>query len=133
MGTYPTNKMGYAGPDYCIVRESLIPHPAADSNAAADTKQAAYTSWCKGKLLGARAVIGTAGTATTAGFTIKVGTTSVGTIVCGTTAALGAVEGTITATAFSKGGTVNAHNINSDDGLVADIFLLWERTFDESE
>jgi len=75
--------MTYDNPKYGADRTTMIAFET-DSNAAASTEQARFRNFVAMKVKEVRAVVVAAGTATTMGYNILKGTSSIGAVVCGT-------------------------------------------------
>lgn len=75
--------MGYSDPNFTIRREACMP----PTTAGATTEGSKFRSFQKARLVKAHATVITAGTNAGHGYTIRHGTTSIGTISLGTSAA----------------------------------------------
>jgi hypothetical protein len=75
--------MSYDSPNYAVRRE----HFGGETTAAATTEAAKFRTFQKTLLKKVHAVVTTAGTATTHGYAVYSGTTSIGSIALGTAAA----------------------------------------------
>lgn len=100
------------------------------ANAASNTAQARFATYCNAKITEVYALGDAAGTAATSGWTIKKGTTSVGALVVGTTNTAGVMKAaSLTDQTFTSTDVLNITNIGSDTQQSAWVYVVWQEAF----
>lgn len=100
-----------------------------DSNATAASVQVAHYFASKSKVTEVRGYIKAAGTGTTAGYTIKKGTASIGVLTLGTNTAGQFIAASLTDTTFSSGDELSLCNVTSDTQMTADLQVDYQEAF----
>jgi hypothetical protein len=113
---------------YGVTQTVVLTVDAAANNDADDiaTKLKLFTA---GKVTGANIVSTTIGASDTSGVTIKLGTSSIGACVAGTTAVLTAVDGTVTETTYAAGGELNLHTVAATETGVFQVAVSYQERY----
>lgn len=114
-----------------ITRETIAT-PILHSNRSAATEVWRVKFFTQSLVREVRASVLTAGTATTAGFTIYKNTTSIGAVLTGTVASGSTADASLADTVFASGDSLVLKNITSDTNMDAvcfiDLYDNFERT-----